>query len=409
MQSMRSYGVWKLVEHDGVGHLSVDEVEGTLLIYRIQEEKCMEKERVIKWIRQLVTQLDLYQRSGENPEQIRCYRYLNPYSVLITGEDQVVLLNLEDPQNEFVMKNMQKRSMRHHFVRAVQTFGENSKIAVDLYGLGKTVQFLLACTESLPGFRFWEEYQLTRFIQKCLQTEEKKRYGNLKEALKDLPKEKRHRRFGRSDRSGGRYMEAESRRKKRRFAVAGIAAVILVGIFLRKEPIVTGEYGGTRTGAVKVATVSRRKMGLEDKSSGRATKKSGSVILAEQGNLQKEKLKAVFAEKAKEPAGVEQIYQEYQKTTYDLAKAYEEEGRKEEALSLYETLVKSECTETLKEEVYSQKIRLELELDKKEQAKATFEEGKKAFPESEILKQYEERFKGEEAQKNEKSEEISGV
>lgn len=320
-----------------------------------------------------------------------------------------MLLNLEDPQNEFVMKNMQKRSMRHHFVRAVQTFGENSKIAVDLYGLGKTVQFLLACTESLPGFRFWEEYQLTRFIQKCLQTEEKKRYGNLKEALKDLPKEKRHRRFGRSDRSGGRYMEAESRRKKRRFAVAGIAAVILVGIFLRKEPIVTGEYGGTRTGAVKVATVSRRKMGLEDKSSGGATEKSGSVILAEQGNLQKEKLKAVFAEKAKEPAGVEQIYQEYQKTTYDLAKAYEEEGRKEEALSLYETLVKSECTETLKEEVYSQKIRLELELDKKEQAKATFEEGKKAFPESEILKQYEERFKGEEAQKNEKSEEISGV
>ena len=157
MQSMRSYGVLKLVEHDGTGHLSVDEVEGTLLIYRIQEEKCMEKDRVIKWIRQLVTQLDLYQRSGENPEQIRCYRYLNPYSVLITGEDQVMLLNLEDPQNEFVMKNMQKRSMRHHFVRAVQTFGENSKIAVDLYGLGKTVQFLLACTEIMPGFRFREE------------------------------------------------------------------------------------------------------------------------------------------------------------------------------------------------------------------------------------------------------------
>ena len=393
MQSMRSYGVLKLVEHDGTGHLSVDEVEGTLLIYRIQEEKCMEKERVIKWIRQLVTQLDLYQRSGENPEQIRCYRYLNPYSVLITGEDQVMLLNLEDPQNEFVMKNMQKRSMRHHFVRAVQTFGENSKIAVDLYGLGKTVQFLLACTEIMPGFRFREEYQLTRFIQKCLQTEEKKRYGNLKEALKDLPKEKRHRRFGRSDQSGGRYMEAESRRKKRRFAVAGIAAVILVGIFLRKEPIVTGEHGASE----------RSVQGIGE------SKKTGTVILAEQGNLQKEKLKAAFVEKAQEPAGVEQIYEEYQKTTYDLAKAYEEEGRKEEALSLYETLVKSECAEALKEEVYSQKIRLELELDKKEQAKATFEEGKKAFPESEILKQYEERFKGEEAQKNEKSEEISGV
>lgn len=71
MQSMRSYGVWKLVEHDGVGHLSVDEVEGTLLIYRIQEEKCMEKERVHKRIRQLVTQLDIVPekrgKSGANP------------------------------------------------------------------------------------------------------------------------------------------------------------------------------------------------------------------------------------------------------------------------------------------------------------------------------------------------------
>ena len=120
MQSMRSYEVLKLVEHDGAGHLSVDEAEGTLLIYRIQEGVCVEKERVIHWIRQLVVQLDLYQRSGDHPEQIRCYRYLNPYSVLITEEDQVMLLNLEAPQNEFVIKNMQKRSMRHHFVRAVQ-------------------------------------------------------------------------------------------------------------------------------------------------------------------------------------------------------------------------------------------------------------------------------------------------
>ena len=393
MQSMRSYEVLKLVEHDGAGHLSVDEAEGTLLIYRIQEGVCVEKERVIHWIRQLVVQLDLYQRSGDHPEQIRCYRYLNPYSVLITEEDQVMLLNLEAPQNEFVIKNMQKRSMRHHFVRAVQRIDENSKMAVDLYSLGKTVQFLLACTEVTPTFRFREEYQLTRFIQKCLQTEERKRYQHLKDARKDLPREKK------SVRSG-RRLGKNSNRGKYILGVAGIAAVILVGMFLTREPTVSGENGtldssaqgvekGRKTGAVKVAKISEEK--------------SGGAIFAEQGKRQGDKLNVVFEEKEQEPQSAEQIYQEYQKTTCDLAKAYEEEGRKEEALSLYDTLVKSEGSDELKEEAYVGKIRLELELDKKDQAKTAFEEGKKVFPESEKLKQYEEQFKGEE-QKPEESE-----
>lgn len=405
MQSMRSYEVLKLVEHDGAGRLSVDEAEGTLLIYRIQEEVSIEKDQVIRWIRQIVTQLDLYQRSGENPEQIRCYRYLNPYSVLITAEDQVMLLNLEDPRNEFVIRNMQKRSMRHHFVRSVQNIGEHSKMAVDLYSLGKTVQFLLACTEITPAFRFREEYQLTRFVQKCLQTEEQKRYQHLKEALKDLPREKKAVRSGRPGRTERRFGE-KGNREKYILAVGGIAAVILVGIFLTREPVVLGDNKtlessaqgvgkGRKTGAVKVAKISEGKSGTAggNGKTGDGTIKSGSAILAEQGKIQEDKLKTAFEEKEQEPQSAEQIYQEYQKTTCDLAKAYEEEGRKEEALSLYETLVKSECADELKEEAYDRKIRLELELDKKDQAKATFEEGKKEFPESEKLKQYEDQFK----------------
>ena len=415
MQSMRRYEVLKFVEHDGAGRLSVDEAEGTLLIYRIQEEAGIEKDQVLRWIRQIVTQLDLYQRSGENPEQIRCYRYLNPYSVLITAEDQVMLLNLEDPRNEFVIRNMQKRSMRHHFVRSVQNIGEHSKMAVDLYSLGKTVQFLLACTEITPALRFREEYQLTRFVQKCLQTEEQKRYQHLKEALKDLPREKKAGRAGRSGRMERRFGE-NGNRGKYILAVGGIAAVILVGIFLTREPVVSGDNGtlessaqgvgkGRKTGAVKVAKISEGKSGTaggngktgeSSEKSGDGTIKSGSAILAEQGKIQEDKLKTAFEEKEQEPQSAEQIYQEYQKTTCDLAKAYEEEGRKEDALSLYEALLKSECVDELKEEAYVGKIRLELELDKKDQAKATYEEGKKTFPESEKLKQYEDQFKQEE-------------
>ena len=43
------------------------------------------------------------------------------------------------------------------------------------------------------------------------------------------------------------------------------------------------------------------------------------------------------------------------------------------------------------------------------EAKATFEEGKKAFPESEILSSMRSGLKGKKREKNEKSEEISGV
>ena len=134
-----------------------------------------------------------------------------------------------------------------------------------------------------------------------------------------------------------------------------------------------------------------------------STEKSGGAIVAEQGKIQVGKLQAAFEEMAQEPPDAEQIYQEYQKTTCDLAKAYEEEGKKEEALVLYETLVKSECADELMEEAYVGKIRLELELDKKEQAKTTLEEGKKVFPESEKLKKYEEQFPQEEEQKQEEN------
>ncbi len=80
--------------------------------------------------------------------------------------------------------------MREHFVRPVIHMRESSKFAPDLYGLGKTIQFMLAHTESLISLNKLEEYLLLRIILKCLGENPKRKYENIKQVQNDLSKTK---------------------------------------------------------------------------------------------------------------------------------------------------------------------------------------------------------------------------
>ena len=161
-------------------------------------------------------------------------------------------------------------------------------MAVDLYSLGKTVQFLLACTESYADISIPGRISVDSvYPEMSANGRDGNGISNLKDARKDLPREKK------SVRSG-RRLGKNSNRGKYILGVAGIAAVILVGMFLTREPTVSGENGtldssaqggekGRKTGAVKVAKISEEK--------------SGGAIFAEQGKRQGDKLNVVFEEK----------------------------------------------------------------------------------------------------------------
>lgn len=161
----------------------MDCVAGELLIYRVRRCPEIEKEILFSWIKQLIVQIEQYHRCRSN----QCYRYINPYTVVVTKEDDILLLDMEAQSNGFVLKNMQKRAMREHFVKPIVHIKENTRITLDLYGYAKTVQFILASMKVAPALTRWEEYRLARIIDKCLSEDSKKQYENLKQVEKSLP------------------------------------------------------------------------------------------------------------------------------------------------------------------------------------------------------------------------------
>lgn len=136
---------------------------------------------------ELLQQLEQFQRCRNN----QGYRYVNPYSVLVTREDKLVLLDLEAESNAFVLRNLQKRAMRNHFVKPVVHIRENTRVTLDLYGYGKTIQFILANTEVEPALSKWEENRIARLIDKCLGENSKKLYESFGQVWRDLPAVKR--------------------------------------------------------------------------------------------------------------------------------------------------------------------------------------------------------------------------
>lgn len=178
-----TYEVIRFIEHGNRCHPTMDCISGQLLIYRVQQYPEMEKNKVFGWIKQLAEQLELYHRCKNNHP----YRYLNPYSVLVTKDENIALLDMEAKSNEFVLRNMQKQAMRSHFVKPIVHIKENTRQALDLYSYGKTVQFLLANISIRPALTKREEYRLAKVIEKCLGEHPKKQFGELSQMRKELP------------------------------------------------------------------------------------------------------------------------------------------------------------------------------------------------------------------------------
>lgn len=179
----RTYEVIRFVRHQNRCHPAMDCVPGQLLIYRVQQYPEMEKKEALEWARKLAEQLEMYHHCKNGQP----YRYLNPYSVLVTRDGDVALLDLEAQSNEFVLRNMQKRAMRNHFVRPIVHIKESERQFLDLYGYGKTVQFILANVKIRPALTRGEERRLARVIEKCTCENPKKQFVELEQIKKELP------------------------------------------------------------------------------------------------------------------------------------------------------------------------------------------------------------------------------
>lgn len=176
------YEVLKFIEHGTQCRQSMDCERGDLLIYYLRDNPQIEKEVLFEWFRQIGISLDQFCRCRSG----RKYRYLNPYSIVVGENKRVYLLDLEAPENDPVLKKMQNRTVRNHFVR--QAFAGSAGLAgdADLYGYGRTMQFVLAYTAVVPKLTRGEERKMMRVISRCTENL-RNRYSGTRQAAGDIP------------------------------------------------------------------------------------------------------------------------------------------------------------------------------------------------------------------------------
>jgi len=177
-----NYEVLKFVEHGKLCRVVLDYIPGELLFQRLQREPTVGKKELYDWLLGLVTQLEQWYKQGVK----RYYRYLNPYSILLCPEGKTYLLDLESKNNAFVLRNLQKRVMRTHFLKADQERDYGNHEILDLYSLGKTIQFLMAHSDISPELSKGEESRLLSFVEKCLSENPQKQWDNFMQAKKEM-------------------------------------------------------------------------------------------------------------------------------------------------------------------------------------------------------------------------------
>lgn len=356
----------------------MDYLPGELLIYRLKRCPEIEKPLLFDWMRQLLSQLELFHRCRSNEN----YRYLNPYSVLVTREEKLLLLDLEAESNGFVLRNMQKRAMRSHFVKPVVNIRENTKISLDLYGYAKTIQFILANVIVEPSLTKREENRLERIIDKCLCENQKKQYEDLNQMKKELP--------------------SVQERKLEIPGKWGIGIAILAGIltfFLvfsgggrtkgEQQPLQehAGSYGNVRSelqeepgdaeGMQQDPNGAEGISGTEQKNAGRSEESCAGhdgIAKAAEGvdALQEYMLRNTAQDNWEVIEQGEALKRELLRY---LAAAYDREEMKEKAKEAYEELCRVEEQEELLESAYLRRIALEMEQD----SEAAFQTGREAI------------------------------
>ncbi|MDD3404514.1 MAG: hypothetical protein PHQ72_14365 [Hespellia sp.] len=359
MELQKGYEVIRFIDQGNLCRISMDYMKGDLLLLWLKDNRTMEKEQLYQWIEMLTMQICLFHRCQKN----QCYRYFSPESVLVTPEGQLYLLDLEAKSNAFVMRDMQRREMRRHFVKKELHFRQNMGLETDLYGLGKTIQFLLTYIRLDVAFTRKEERNLYRFIERCLGNPPRKAYQKLEQIQKEIPQYKKQ-------------------NKNRNVMVILIFAVTLLAaavIFVPKR----WEKSSQRN--VHEVETDRQNQAQEEKNQRDeiekpAEQETETVDVLEQ--LQR-RLQNNTAEDNR------QIIEEGAEMEAELARclatAYDREEEYEEALFYYQILIHLEENVQQLESFYLRKSTIEEQLTKKEAARATYKEAMERCPKNQKI------------------------
>lgn len=177
------YHVLRLIEHSQSCYVSSEFVQGRTLIQWLKYHPDIPKEQLFSWMYEIMRQLALFHRLRGNP----CYQYVNPYSIIVSSEEKLYLLDAGDGSNEALMKKMHRRAVRENFLPPEEGIYSKPSAGQDIYGLGRTWQYMLSVTEPDPALTKREERRLQKVISRCLNRQSKNAYQNIKEIQTHFP------------------------------------------------------------------------------------------------------------------------------------------------------------------------------------------------------------------------------
>lgn len=119
-----------------------------------------------------------------------CYQYVNPYSIVVSREDELFFLDLQAKDSLPIQKFMKKREIREHFLPENMLYYQESSIELDIYGLGKTIQYILSMLNVSPKLTLSETKKCQKIISKCLNWNSKHSKKDLFSILNMIPKTK---------------------------------------------------------------------------------------------------------------------------------------------------------------------------------------------------------------------------
>jgi hypothetical protein len=132
----------------------------------------MEKKQMIHWIFTMIRQLVQIHKCRGNP----CYQYVNPYSIIVTDKGELCFLDIGADSNKEKIRLMYRRNIRENFLPEEENIYHKVSEELDIYGFGKTLQYLLNFVEVEPKFTKKEEKKLKKMISRCIETSDRKRF-----------------------------------------------------------------------------------------------------------------------------------------------------------------------------------------------------------------------------------------
>ncbi len=212
MVSREGYDVLRFIEHNRVCYVSSEYVKGSPMIRWLKYHPQIAKEVLFAWMHDMIRQLGQFHKCRGHP----CYQYVNPYSIIVTEEGVLYFLDMGSSANEEELKRMQRRTVREHFLPAGEAYYQKASVALDIYGLGKTFQYLLSESDPEPRLSSREIIRLQKTISKCLNEHSKKSFQKVSDIHKYIPQ----------------YKQGKERnfRQKKILLPGVVTAVILIGI-----------------------------------------------------------------------------------------------------------------------------------------------------------------------------------